>query len=622
MSTLHGARAYVYPTDRAAARQALLDEIADGRYLVVDVETTGFDLGDPRFCLRTIQLGTSEVVVVLDAADDDQLELAREIIAAAPKLAAHNADYDLVALAYEGIVDDLDSVYERVYDTYVAGMLINPSAGKGEATVTRYGLKGMTEALFPDRAVSAQAKKDLAAVAKNQGWGSLDAKVYGESAWSRADITAPEFVAYAAADIIDGSLLAESLLPLAELVVSQQSWDRERALSKQAALMRLRGVGLDVDFTKARLTEQEEVRDRALAELDTVAAELVFNAAGMKLWSPQYLAVAVSEGEGLEITRTSSGAIGTDRAVLEAWRAQGSKLAGPYQRWRDAHKLITTYYQRYLRSGGDRIHPTLIPLKASTGRMASADPNFQNLPARDASVRVRECFVADPGKTFVAADFASVEMRVAAAVTGDARLTTMFTTDPSTVSDPRVLDPYWVLARELYGADATKADRSTVKSVVLGRMYGGGVDTLAQSAGIAVEKAKEVLASYDQTYSGLAPWARAKITPLCEQGLSSWTLPSGRRQWLNPGNSWKALNVVIQGYSRDVLADALLRVAADPDLGPGLVMPIHDELLVQVDEGRAEELLARLVELMSTTVRGIPIPAEGTLHGPRWSAKG
>lgn len=622
---LHGATAWVYPTDSAAlpeAREALLAVAEAGEYMVVDVETTGFDLGDARFALRTIQLGTSEVVVVLDAGDPAQVTLAREIIAAVPKLAAHNADYDFVALAYAGVVDDLATTYDRVYDTFVAGMLISPSVGKGEQKPDgRYGLKPLAESLVGTRAVSEKARKRLVAACEAHGWGSLEPKVYGDSAWSRLDIADEAFIGYAAADIVDGSLVAQRLLPLAELVVSKRSWARERELAKQAALMRYRGVKLDVEFTKARLVEQQALIAEATAELESVLATLEFDAPGMKHLSPNYLATAVSQGEGLSITRTANGEIATGRAVLTAWAAEGSRIAGPWQRLKDAQKLVSTYYAHYLRTGGTRIHPTLIPLAASTGRMAAKDPNFQNLPARAEGVQVRECFVADEDKRFISADFASVEMRVAAAVTRDPALVRMYTTDPASVDDARVLDPYWVLAFELFGEQATKADRQTVKSVVLGRMYGGGAAKLADGAGITEARAREVLATYDRTYSGLAPWAKQTITPLCARGTSGWELPSGRRQWLNPGHAWKGLNAVIQGYSRDILADALLRVADDPDLGPGLVMPIHDEILVQVPADRSEELVARLVSLMSTTVEDIPVPAEGTVLGPRWVAK-
>lgn len=608
----------IYPTDLDAARTALTDL----PFTVVDIETNAYDLGDPRFAIRTIQLGNAEAVVVLDASSDDHRELAREALVAAPKLVAHNAAFDLVALAHEGIIADLRAVYSRTVDTYVAAMLISPSVGSGERTRgSRYGLKPLAASLAGDRAVSARAKSALKRACEQHGWGSMDPQAYGPSAWSELDITDPAFVDYAVADIIDTALVADVLVPLVTMTVSSQAWDRERRLACEAALMQLRGVALDRDFTAARLAEQQRIVADAEAELDAVLVDLDFDSDGHKRFSPEHLAAAVVNGEGLARTTTANGQTATGRAVLEAWAEQGSRVAGPWQRRRDAVKLISTYYERYLRSGGDRIHPTLIPLKAATGRMASEAPNFQNLPARDPNVRVRECFVADAGKVFISADFSSIEMRIAAAVTGDERLVAMYTTDPATVDDPRTLDPYWVLALELYGADATKAHRQAVKSVVLGRMYGGGVETLSEGAGLTMEQGRAVLRTYDATYAGLAPWAREQIHPLCDAGRPYWQLPSGRYQAINPGHAWKATNTVIQGYARDVLADAMLRVADDPELGPGLVMPIHDELLVQVPEASAEALLERLVALMTTSVEGIPIPAEGVVLGPRWTAK-
>lgn len=620
MDTLHGARAFIYPTteaELAAAGSALRDQIDSGRYLVVDCETSGWDMEDPRFIIRTIQLGTSEAVVVLDPADQGQAALARTVLAEAPLLSAHNADYDLVPLARFGYLDDLREAYGRTWDTYMAAMLVRPPMEKARV----YGLKDLAESLAGGRACSARALTELQKEVKLREWGSLNPKGYVESAWAKLDIANPAFVAYAAADVVDGSLVAEALLPLAQLTVPAEVLARERSLATEAALMRLRGLRLDREFTQARLDEAAGVVADAEVELDAVLRDLDFDTTGHTAYSDALLAAAAIEAEGMDRRRTGKGGVATDRAVLEEWEAAGSLLAGPWLRRRKAEKLVSTYYARYLRAGSDRIHPTLIPLQASTGRMASKDPNFQNLPARDESVQVRECFVADEGNVFISADFSSVEMRVAAAVTGDAKLVEIYTTDPTGVADARALDPYWLLAWELYGPEASKGQRQAVKSIVLGRMYGGGVETLAAGVGLTTSKAREVLDQYDRTYEGLAPWAGAHIRPWCEMGRSWWHLPSGRYQSINPGSSWKALNSIIQGYSRDVLADALLRVAGDPDLGPGIAMPIHDELLVQVPADRAEELMARLEQLMSTDVGIIPVPAEGSIHGRRWTAK-
>jgi DNA polymerase I-like protein with 3'-5' exonuclease and polymerase domains len=127
-------------------------------------------------------------------------------------------------------------------------------------------------------------------------------------------------------------------------------------------------------------------------------------------------------------------------------------------------------YQQLVHHGDGRARPTIYTLAADTGRMSAVRPNLQQVPRQGG---FRACITADPGHLLVSADFSGVELRVAAALSGDSNLYQIITEGDT---DKRN-DLHWRIAREVFGPDATKEDRYAAKRVVFGRLYGGGVPT-------------------------------------------------------------------------------------------------------------------------------------------------
>ena len=625
---LHGARVHAYPhgDDLAGAVAELRTDLAGhpADWLAFDIETNALDLEDPRHEVRSVQIGTSRVVLVLDT-ERESLAAAWDLLNdPAHRLTAHNAAFDTTRLHRIGIIADLAEVWSRLSDTFILASLIEPPGG---SPISYRTLKAQTRTWCGPDAVSADAKADLKAAYKAGGWKGLaigwdpykEAAKSGASGdprdgngWAQIPLDDLAFIAYAAADIVDSAQLVRVLAPIASAVFPEIV-QVEHRMARIATEMESRGVRLDTDYTLARQADSRAAMDEAEATMRAAGFTGRPSNAGD--------AIAFFDAEGMPPRRTAKGGRSTEAATLREYAQLGSSLAEPLLRWRTHQKLDTTYYSRYLRAGADRIHPTVTTLQASTGRMSSSSPNFQNLPARDAKVHVRECFVADPGMTFISADFSSIEMRVSAAVTGDPKLRAMYVDPLTPGEDPRARDPYWLMAWELHGPWATKAQRGAVKAVVLGRMYGGSVGTLADQAGITLDAAQAALDAYGAMYPGLATWAGESLIPgTVGVGRPLWTLPGGRVQVIDPTDHWKALNTFCQGLARDVLVRAIL-ACEDAGLAQYLVMPIHDELLLQVPEDRAEGLLALLVETMRSEVLGVPIPAEGALLGPRWTAK-
>ncbi|MDO3110440.1 DNA polymerase [Mycobacteroides abscessus] len=632
------ATVYAVPSgeDPTPAIEALRRSLTPETILAVDVETNALAIGDPAHRTRTIQLGSPQVAVVLHADDPGHVAAAREMLDRAWLITAHNASFDIQRLTQLGVFDSIAHGWERMADTMLLARIIEPPSIQPSAM---YGLKGQAESWFPEYAVSQTAKHDLERLFKRNKWLGLasgwdaykpgrrgnkaDSPLYTaqgwmeRNGWMHVPTDAPEFIAYAAADVLDGARLAATLYPLA-CATAQVSATAEHRLARIACEMEYRGVRLDREWAQARLTDAETERDTAKAELAAL---------GVTDPSKDSSIAAAIGAEGYVLPKTNAGAYSTTEEALDAATAAGSKVSEPVIRYRKAHKLTSTYYGAYLRTPGDRVHCSISTLEAKTGRMSASRPNLQNVPGRKTE-GVRECFLADPGHVIVSCDFSSVEMRVAAALTGDPALRRLYVEGG---------DPYWMIAREAYGAGATKDQRGQVKAFVLGRMYGGGIATLSANQGWSEDEGKRLIAVLDKTFPYIKKLSR-QLQDRLGSGYPGWINEAGRFQiceWTSPHT---ILNYRIQGLARDLLAQALFR-AEDAGLGEAFLLPIHDEILIQVPEDRADELTGVLVEAMHTTLpvaadapgrrdpksAGLPaevdIPAEANILGPRWRTK-
>lgn len=228
-------------------------------------------------------------------------------------------------------------------------------------------------------------------------------------------------------------------------------------------------------------------------------------------------------------------------------------------------------------------------------------------------------------------DFSSVEMRVAAALTGDPTLRRLYAEGG---------DPYWLLARMAYGDRATKEQRGQVKGFVLGRMYGGGIATLSRNQGWSEQQGQHLVQVLDDAF----PFIKKLNYELRDQVKRDpmWTNEFGRLQVCEKSSSHTVLNYRIQGLARDLLAQAMFRVE-DAGLAEFMLLPIHDELLVQFPDDEVSELTMKLQEAMyfqlpisplapvwndqaalqraADLLGFVEIPAEAVVLGKRWIAK-
>lgn len=617
--------------DPHPAIEALRRALTPATILAVDVETNALDIGDPAHRTRTIQLGTPELAVVLHAADPEHVAVVKEVLNGPWLLTAHNASFDIQRLTQLGIFETIADGWARMVDTMLLARIIEPPSIQPKGI---YDLKGQAESWFPNHAVSQTAKHDLERLFKSNRWLGLakgwdaykpgrrgtrtDSPLYTpegwaeRNGWAHVPTDASEFIAYAAADVLDGARLAATLYPIV-LATARTSVAVEHRLARIACQMEYRGVRLDREWASSRLTEVESERDVAAASLSEL---------GVAEPSKDREVAAAITAEGYMLPVTATGAVCTTEEALESVAAAGSRIAEPLIRYRKAAKLSSTYFGAYLRKPGDRVHCSISTMEARTGRMSASKPNLQNVPRAG----VRECFLADPGHVIVSCDFSSVEMRVAAALTGDPQLRLLYLEGG---------DPYWMIARAAYGESATATNRDQVKSFVLGRMYGGGIKNLSANQGWTETEGKRLITVLDETFPHIKR-LRFQLQDRLGTGYPGWENETGRFQvceWTSPHT---VLNYRIQGLARDLLAQALFR-AEDAGLGDYFLIPIHDEILVQFPEDRVGELTEVLLKAMRYDLpvsddapgrrdpasAGLPdfveIPAEAKLLGPRWT---
>ena len=583
-----------------AGADALLGTVVrSGQAVTVDVETTGYPIGHADYALRTIQLGRAEFAVVLDATDAEQTSLAGRVLADAATLHAHSATADLGPLVHADLVD-AESAWARMHDTVIAAKLADPSSTGSDAA----GLKDLAADVLGERATAPAADAARTELFKAGRW-LTDTKIetpVERSGWAQVDHATETMARYDASDVLDTAALAE-VLPWPEPALL----DRERTVQRMTARVTHRGVRIDGDRVRELLAEHTAAQAEAAERVRAFGVE--------NPGSDRQVAAALHE-RGVELPRTPpslrhrEGQPSVAAGVLEPLRGSGGHVGEliaailDYRHYSTALSLFLGPYRQLVERGDGRARPTVYTLGTDTGRMSCTRPNLQQLPREGG---IRSCITADPGQLLIGADYSGVELRVAAALSGDPQLRQM-------IADG--IDLHTEIARQVFGPDATKAHRYMVKRGVFGRIYGGGVPTLAKQVGCTEDVAAAMVATLDAMTPQLAYWS-AQLRDAVKAGFRQFTTYSGRIIHLPPAYPHKAPNYAIQGTARELLVDALLRWQATR-WGEATLWPVHDELDLLVPEPDAERATEVLVEVMTTELYGVPIVADPSTPSFAW----
>jgi len=310
--------------------------------------------------------------------------------------------------------------------------------------------------------------------------------------------------------------------------------------------------------------------------------------------------------------KTKTGAWQTSASVLEDL-ANEHELPRTVLDWRHYQKLKSTYTDalvEQINPQTGRVHTSYALASTTTGRLSSSDPNLQNIPIRTEDGRmIRDAFIAEPGHLLVAADYSQIELRILAHV---ADLPTM----KQAFADG--VDIHAMTASEMFGvpiADMDPMTRRNAKAINFGIIYGISAFGLANNLGISRTEAKEYIDNYFVKFPGIKAYMDAAKNEAREYGYVKTIF--GRkchikgindRNWSVRGFAERqAINAPIQGAAADVIRRAMVRMpdTIAPIEGARMLLQVHDELVFEVPEGQADELMS----VVTKTMEGAALPA-------------
>ena len=375
----------------------------------------------------------------------------------------------------------------------------------------------------------------------------------------------------------------------------------EAPLIPVLARMEQRGVLID---TNALRTQSHE-----LAKRMHEAQQRAFEIAGrtFSLDSPKQLqAILFDELKLPIVVKTPTGQPSTNEEALDAIADQ-HELPKLILDYRGLSKLRSTYTEKLAETvnpATGRVHTSYAMAAASTGRLASTDPNLQNIPIRtEDGRRIRKAFIAPPGYRILAADYSQIELRIMAHLSGDAGLLSAFVGG---------LDVHRATAAEVFGLPPEQVDsnqRRAAKAINFGLMYGMGAFGLARNLGIARNEANDYIARYFQRYPGVRTYMDNTREQAHRDGYVETVFGRrlylddirARNQNLRAGAERAAINAPMQGTAADIIKRAMITV--DAWLGARadarMLMQVHDELVFEVREDVVEEISAGVRERMS-----------------------
>ena len=396
----------------------------------------------------------------------------------------------------------------------------------------------------------------------------------------------------------------------------------ERALIPVLVKMERQGIKVDAAELK-RLSDDFAKR---LGDLEVEIHELAGEA--FNIGSPKQLGEILFDKMGIEGGKKGkTGAYTTGAEILEGLAADGHELPARVLDWRQLAKLKSTYTDALIgqiNAGTGRVHTSYSMAATSTGRLASSDPNLQNIPIRTEEGRkIRKAFIAEPGHKLLSADYSQIELRLLAHVADIPQLRDAFHAD---------LDIHAMTASEVFGVPIEGMDpmvRRRAKAINFGIIYGISAFGLARQLDISRGEASDYIKAYFERFPGIRTYMDDTKAFAAEHGFV--TTLFGRKCHMsgitdkNPmrrGFSERAaINAPIQGGSADIIKRAMVRLGGaldDAGLSARMLLQVHDELIFEVAEAELEATRALVKEVMeSSAALDVPLVVD-TGIGDNW----
>jgi DNA polymerase-1 len=581
----------------------LLEELNKYQEISFDTETTSIDANDADLVGLSFSVQPHQGWYVPVPCDD--VDATKKILGRFSALfdddtrtwIGHNIKYDLLILKWYGV-----EIKGKLLDTMLAHYLIEPD---GKSNMDWLSAKYLNyEPIHIEELIGKKGRNQLC----------------------MKDIEIEKVKDYAAEDADVTLQFKNIFIPkLQKLELEHIYYEVENPLVPVLTAMEYEGVRIDMDF----LHEYSRVLDIE----SRVHEEKVYEAAGVRfnLGSPKQLGEVLFEKLKLDpkAKKTKTGQYATGEDVLRKM-AVVHPVADDILAYREYTKLKSTYVDALpllINKKTGRVHTTYGQAVAVTGRLASNNPNLQNIPIRtDRGREIRKAFIArDADHVIVSADYSQIELRIVAALSADPSMCEAFRNNK---------DVHTATAAKVYGIEeetVTKEMRRKAKSVNFGIIYGQGAFGLAENLGISRTEAKEIIDNYKKEFSGITKYMADMIHYCQEHGYVQTIL--GRKRWLRDINSGNftvrgyaernAINSPIQGTAADMIKLAMVKIDKafkEHKFKSKMILQVHDELVFDATRDEVELIKPVILDCMQSAMtlpNGIPILAE-VGEGDNW----
>ena len=586
----------------------LVSRLNAAETISLDTETTSIDPFNARLVGISLSIdpGQSYYIPVGHLTGEPQLPLSQVAGALAPILAnphkaliGHNMKYDAEVLKKHGM-----PLKNMAFDTMLAAWCSAPES-------RHLGLKDMAEDVL---AVSMTHIEELIGKGKNQ--------------ITMAEVPVQKTADYAGAD----ADIPLRLKPVLEKDLASHSAEkifREIEMPLIPILMDMEeaGIAIDIPFFQQMSTEL----NRRLGEIQVQIHESVGYA--FNLNSTQQLSKALFETLRLPHPdarhKTSSGQYSTSAEVLEQFSGKHPVIDWMLE-YRELAKLASTYVDvlpQQVNPATGRIHTSFNQVGSVTGRLASSEPNLQNIPTRtEIGRRVRQGFVAAPGNLLLSADYSQVELRIVAHMSGDDAMLQAFRQG----QDIHAATAAAILSIPL--DQVTKEQRRHAKAINFGLIYGMSAFGLSNSTDLTLGEAENFVKAYFQQFPGVKAYLDEMRRLAARQGYVE-TLLGRRRYFPNLKNQTnanvrnreerEAINAPIQGTAADFIKIAMIRLPAallSHGLKARMILQVHDELMLECPAEELKPAVEVVREIMENAYPiSIPLETEAR-YGSNWGS--
>jgi len=584
----------------------LIIKLNSAKHISLDTETTSTDpmRADLVGISLAVEEGSAFYIPVGHAGSSPQLPLRKIIEALTPALTdqkiskiGHNLKYDCLVLRNHGL-----EVSPLTFDTMIAAWLLEPDS-------RRLGLKKMAE-----------DELDVSMTEIEELIGS------GNKQLTMDQVAISDVAPYAGADA-EIPLRLEKLLRerLTKNGLLKVFADVEMPLVPVLMDMEYAGIAVDREFFKKFSVE---LSGRILEIQKDVYRQVGYD---FNLNSTQQLSKALFETLHLSppdsSNKTKAGSYSTAADVLELMKDM-HPVVNLLLEYREISKLVSTYLEalpRQVNPKTGRVHTSFNQTGSVTGRLASSDPNLQNIPTRtELGHKVREGFVAEPGKVLLSVDYSQIELRIAAHMSNDQSMLAAFRAGQ---------DIHATTAAAIFNVpldQVTKDQRRHAKAINFGLIYGMGVFGLMQATGLTRSEAENFINEYFQDFPGVKNYLDNIRKVAAEQGYVETMLGRKRyfpelkqaaNQQIRARAEREAINSPIQGSAADIMKLAMLRLPEalkKAGLKSQILLQVHDELVLECPEKELEETARVTQEVMKGAYRlSIPLETDAAV-GKNW----